>query len=115
MDKTELQKLLPPKMWQLSMVIGLEDTLELINRYANQRLYIPTKNTGKFAFLSEDAQAKLRIRYGGTLIDVPQCKTLKNAIRDKEIKERRINGAIVVRLSHEYGVTRQWIHKIING
>lgn len=110
----DLQRFLPIKLRIISRLIGLEETLKLVEHYANSRLYIPFKSTPKIDFLSVEAQHLLCRDYGGTTLVIPKCQTLKNFIRDKEITEKISNGAKVTHLAHEYGLTSRWVHRIIN-
>lgn len=110
----DLQHLLPPKILLLSKIIGIEDTLMLVEHHGNKYIYIPFSPTDNISFLSKKAQDLLCENYGGTFLAIPKCLSFKNAKRNAEIKRRRSCGEKIVKLAADYAVTYRWIHNIIN-
>lgn len=107
-------RLLPPQMRQLVAIIGLAQTLKLLEARGGTPLRIPKEpNRAEVLpeILSFEAVCQLAAALGGQKIDLPKCDKIVVQIRNLAIKSAR-NHKTAPQLAREYGLTRRHIINI---
>jgi Mor family transcriptional regulator len=108
--------LLPYILQDLADQIGLPLTMRLVAHYGGIRLYIPKGEVADdhelVKLLGREATAKLQAYYGGEPhFDIPLAMRSVRAVRNAEIKQKRLNTS-VSRLARDYHTTERNIRKI---
>jgi hypothetical protein len=79
---------LPFVVQDIANVIGLEDTLKLIDRYKGTPMYVPMQVKAEGVILKSigsNNTIKLIKQFGGETLDMPKCSAAIRAIRNKII------------------------------
>lgn len=108
---------LPQSLQDIASAIGYKKTLDLVEAYGGQRLWIPVsvpQDCELFKILGRDASSKLVKLCGGNQLDVPSCKTLKIELRNQKIRDDR-RSLSIEKLAAKYGLRREWIRQICKG
>lgn len=109
---------LPKTAQQLIQVVGLRDTLTIMETWGGSRLDVPkfaqhklTKNLQ--SVLGQNAVQALVTAWGGDRIYIPKLDKVVRLIRDEEIVAKRQTHTIQA-LAKEYGLTERWVSEILN-
>ncbi|MBN2684986.1 MAG: hypothetical protein JXR40_06880 [Pontiellaceae bacterium] len=108
---------LSPMLKELERVVGLEATLALVERWGGINLYIPqTAPEGHVLALAIGVEAaeKLARYFGGDHISMPKAEEYKRLKRDREIWQKRQQGACANTLALDYGLTQRHIWQILS-
>jgi Mor family transcriptional regulator len=109
--------LLPPILQNIVAGIGLPLTMKLVQARGGVRLYVPKLELEDDHYLVQllgrEAAEKLQSMFGGDEhFDLPKAERALRAVRDTEIRRRRIKGESVRSLALEYGLTERQIYAI---
>lgn len=108
--------LLPPILQDLVELIGLHATMQLVHAYGGVRLYVPKlaleSDHTLIRLIGNDAAKKLQAMYGGEPhFDIPKAERALRAVRDADIRNRRLHTS-VRQLALEYHLTERQIRTI---
>jgi hypothetical protein len=110
---------LPASARELVQAVGLQATLEIVERWGGVGLWIPVDlkpdgaPTRRLAdAIGARAAKRLHAVYRGSLIAVPKCDRALRVLRDEEIRTRRAEGITVPSLAREYRLTERQIYNI---
>jgi hypothetical protein len=106
---------LPRGLAKLIEVIGIAPALRLVERRGGGRLYVPQKlDPGHplVHLLGVDAAHRLIAQYRACVLEVPKHDCLLRALRDQEIRRRRLQGECAQRLADEYWLSLRHIRRI---
>jgi hypothetical protein len=110
------EQLLPESMQLLAEVIGLPDTLRLIELRGGLRVSVPKDPADTSAWLygklSGEAWALIVKQYGGEVIEVPICQAALKAVRDVAIAHELERGTGTARLAEQYKLTERGVRYI---
>lgn len=108
---------LPRLLREISEVIGLHATIQLVARYGGTTINVPftTRNNYRLAqILEPETIAKLIRRYAGTRLYIPKTCNSPRTARDIEIYQRYKQGLTNVnQIAREYGLSDRHVWKII--
>ncbi len=109
--------LLPPILQDIVGQIGLSKTMALVQARGGVRLYVPKLDLDDdhylVTLLGREAAEKLQQMFGGDEhFDLPKAERAIRAVRDSEIRRRRVRGESVRCLALEYGLTERQIYLI---
>lgn len=108
--------LLPIILQDLVKLIGLADTMKLVEAYGGVRLYVPKEwmedDHPLVKLLGRASAEKLQSVYGGEMhFDIPKAVTALRVVRDTQIRAKRTQAS-VRELALEYRLTERYIHMI---
>ena len=108
---------LPESLRDISRLIGLPDTLALVQWRGGMRLTIPHKTIPAHPIhrvLGEHAARVLAAQYGGENINVPTLSRVVGPLRDRAIRADFDRGETIPALVRRYGLSERRIHEILN-
>ena len=108
--------LLPPILQDLVELIGLHPTMQLVQAYGGVRLYVPKLELdgdhSLVRLIGSEAAKKLQAMYGGEPhFDIPKAERALRAVRDNEIRTRRLHTSVRL-VALEYHLTERQIRTI---
>jgi len=112
-----LPQSLPQSLRDISEMIGIEKTLEIVQSHGGQRLWIPRQLTLDWRLLpllGYDAAHKLISLCGGSQIEIPLCRALEREARNRQICNDR-QTLTIGELSAKYNLERSQIKRIVRG
>lgn len=105
---------LGPVLTELVEVVGLPDTMRIVQRWGGTRLWIPHQaedGTPLVQYLGRAQADKLCARLGGNRPDIPKAMRLLNVLRDDDIRSNP-GGLSVPELALRYGLNERRIYQI---
>jgi hypothetical protein len=108
--------LLPKNLKEIANLIGFEKTLLIVEKFAGHRLYVARSienGSALVSLLGKDDALKVVKFCGGSQIEIPNCKRLKNWSRDALIRQDRTQMN-VAQVASKYGLSRGRVQKICN-
>lgn len=111
------ERYLPGVLREICGLVGLHDTLKIVQHFGGTRLYIRQQfdPTHPLVALIGHAQAtKLWTLKSGD-VDIPKAEIAIKAVRDKRIRQERIGGIELARLAIKYHLTERQISNICRG
>ncbi|MBD2189995.1 Mor transcription activator family protein [Pseudanabaena mucicola] len=109
---------LPPLAQEIRDLIGLNQTLLLVQKFGGTRIYIPPRlESAKslIKLLGRDDAQKMIDRFKREQIVIPRCTAFVNSTRDRQIMSDRALGLTVDQVARKYRLSRQSIQKISSG
>lgn len=108
--------LLEPILQDLVGLIGLHPTMQLVQAYGGVRLYVPKlaldDDHSLVRLIGNEAVKKLQAMYGGEPhFDIPKAERALRAVRDAEIRAKRLCSSVRL-LALEYRLTERQIRTI---
>lgn len=106
---------LPERLNELINLIGLPETLKLLESKGGSACYIPKSvkpHCPLLKIISFESIAKLSAEYCGESIDLPKADHINRQIRDREIIRKSILGASRNELVNQYNLSRRQIGNI---
>lgn len=105
--------LLPPILQDLVELIGLHPTMQLVQAYGGVRLYVPKLaldgDHSLVRLIGGEAAKKLQSIYGGEPhFDIPKAERALRAVRNAEIRAKRLNTSLR-QLALQYRLTERQI------
>lgn len=108
--------LLPPQVRELVGVIGLPETVRLLEARGGRPIYIPSDPENSSVLrqmITRESIRRLALRWPGETIDLPKGDKVAKQLRDQYIVEARRRGWKSGReLAAETGVTYRWVKMI---
>jgi Mor family transcriptional regulator len=107
---------LSPFLAELQEVIGLNNTLALVERWGGVQLYVPESipDNHKIAQLIGKDSAEALARYcGRERLNIPLARDYKRARRNAEIYNRHKAGESVNDLALEYGIGARQLWEVL--
>lgn len=108
---------LSPLLVELQEVIGLDNTLKIVERWGGVKLYVPQDIPGnhKIAQLIGKEAADALARYCGLeRLNIPLARDYRRAMRNNEIYTRHKAGESVNDLALEYGISARQLWEILS-
>lgn len=111
--------LLPPQIRELVRLIGLPETLRLLDARGGLPTYIPRRADGPTdleEILTRDAIRQLAGQWPGERIDVPKADKIRAQVRNQYINESLSRGLKSgPQLARELGLSYRWVKAIRAG
>ncbi|PCK30431.1 Mor transcription activator family protein [Pseudoalteromonas piscicida] len=107
---------LPAGIRQFVKVLGVEKTIQLLSEHQGQMFYIPkaANPESHFVKIFGEEMCLALANYAETQYQVPMLNKVLIQLRDQVIVEEVKNGVTIQALVKRFGITRQWIMKILN-
>jgi hypothetical protein len=108
---------LSPLLVELQSVIGLDNTLKLVERWGGVMLYVPQDipENHKIAQLIGKTSADALARYCGLeRLNIPLARDYRRALRNAEMYTRHKEGESVNELAREYGISARQLWEILS-
>lgn len=103
---------LPFVVQDIANVIGLEDTLKLIDRYKGTPMYVPMQVKAEGMILKViglNSTIKLIKQFGGDTLDMPKCSAAIRTIRNNFILKSKLS---VCEVAKKFDLTPRQIRNI---
>jgi Mor family transcriptional regulator len=107
---------LSPFLAELQEVIGLENTLALVETWGGVSLYVPetvSENHKIARVIGADAAQELAKVFGRDRLNIPLARDYKRSVRDREIYSRHQTGVSANDLALEYGLGARQVWEIL--
>ncbi len=105
-----------PLLAELQRVIGMANTLKLVEHWGGVNLYVPAampRNHRIARVIGEEAAELLSRHFGLERIIVPLAHSYKTALRDAEIYRQHKAGEPAPALARKHGLTVRSVWKIL--
>lgn len=106
------EKILPFIVQDLANIIGLADTLKLVDHYKGTSMWVPAEFKPDHILckiIGAESFIKLTKSYGGEALEIPKCEDALRAVRNEKI---RLSDKSQSQLAREWDVTVRWIREL---
>lgn len=107
---------LPQSLAEVVDAAGLAAALALVEHAGGTRVYVPVQLDDEHAivrWLGKADAARLIATFGGDVLAVPRCLNAMRAVRDRQIRAQRKDGARVSELALQYRLTDRQVYTIL--
>lgn len=111
LDENQIYILLPQSMKELAEAIGIENTLVVVNAYANHLLAVPFSNPSRsmVAKLGQKLADRLVAEIPGWHVVVPKCNRLNVYQRNLKMLKLRKDGHTLKELQQRFSMGKRQV------